>query len=85
MIVESRVGSKGELFLTKELRERMQVKPGDKVIFEMRDETLIVRRIPDLLELLDEPSIGNAESPEEIEQDIEHFFKMQEIQSTRDD
>ena len=61
------------------------MKPGDKVIFEMRDETLIVRRIPDLLELLDEPSIGNAESPEEIEQDIEHFFKMQEIQSTRDD
>ena len=84
MIVESRVGSKGELFLTKEIRETMGLNAGDKIFFEVRDDTLTVRRVPDLLEILNKPTIGTTETPQEIENDLEHFFKVQEQESVKE-
>ncbi|MBD3188364.1 hypothetical protein GF325_16130 [Candidatus Bathyarchaeota archaeon] len=84
MIVESKVGSKGELFLTKEIREKLGLKPGDKIYFEVKNEKLQVWRIPDLLEILELPSIGKPETPEEIEKDLEQFFKAQEMESVKE-
>lgn len=84
MIVESKVGSKGELFLTKNIRNILGLHPGDKIFFEIKDEILIVRRVPDLLELLEEPSLSKPETPSQIEQDIEEFYKNQEKYSNED-
>lgn len=84
MIVESKVGSKGELFLTKDLREKLGWKAGDPIFFEIQNQTLIIRRIPDLLELLEAPPLGKPESPEEIEQELEQIFKFQ-MQKSDDD
>ncbi len=81
MIVESKVGSKGELFLTKEIRDTLKLKAGDKVFFEVQDNILIVRRVPDLLEVLEEPTLGIPETPDEIERDLEQFFKTQQMES----
>jgi len=84
MIVESKVGSKGELFLTKDIRDLLGLKPGDTIFLEVKNNELIVKRIPDLLELLEKPLLGEPESPEEIERDIETFFDLQ-YQKSDDD
>ena len=63
---ESRVGSKGELFPNKQIRERLGLKPNTKVIYRVKDGTLIVEPIPNLEELLEETTIINV-SPEQLE------------------
>jgi len=85
MIVESKVGSKGELFLTKDIRDLLGLKSGDTIFLEVKDNELIVRRVPDLLEILETPSLGEPESPEEIEREIETFFDLQYHKSDDDD
>jgi len=77
MIIESKVGSKGELFLTKEIRKKLGWNPGDTIFFEIKDDKLIIHKVPVLLEFLEEPLIGEPETPEEIENDIENFFSIQ--------
>ena len=37
MIIEGRVGSKGELFPPKEIRERLGLKPHTKVIYRVEE------------------------------------------------
>jgi len=77
MIIESKVGSKGELFLTKVIRKKLGWKPGDVIFFEIKGDKLIVQKVPDLLEFLKQPPIGEPETPEEIENDLENFFSIQ--------
>ena len=52
---ESRVGSKGELFPPKKLREKLGLKPHTKVIYKIEDGRLIVEPVPSIEELLKEP------------------------------
>ena len=77
VIVGSKVGSKGELFLTKDIRDLLGLKPGDTILLEIKNNELIIRRIFDLLELLEKPLLGYPETPEEIERDLEDFFDIQ--------
>ncbi len=46
MIVESKVGSKGELFLTKDIRDSLGMKPGDTIFFETRTMSLLYDAYP---------------------------------------
>lgn len=85
MIIESKVGSKGELFLTKEIRKKLGLKPGDIIFFEIKEDKLIVHKVPDLLEFLKEPPIGEPETPEEIEKDLENYFSTQLKKSVEND
>jgi len=86
MIVESRVGSKGELFLPKKLRDAAGINPGDKIFFELSDKgAIIVNKVPDLLELLKHPVIGKAVTPDEIERDLEQVQKDQIELSEKDE
>ena len=55
-MAEGRVGSKGELFLPKEIREKLGLKPHTKVIYKIENGRLIVEPVPSLEELLSEPS-----------------------------
>jgi len=50
----SRVGSKGELFLPKEIRERLGLKAHAKVIYKIEDGRLIVEPVPSIEEILRE-------------------------------
>ena len=52
---ESRVGSKGELFPPKEIREELGLRPHLKVIYRVEDGRLIVEPIPSLEDVLREP------------------------------
>ncbi|MEM2507112.1 MAG: AbrB/MazE/SpoVT family DNA-binding domain-containing protein [Nitrososphaeria archaeon] len=54
---ESRVGSKGELFPPKEIREKLGLKAHAKVIYKIEDGRLIVEPVPNLEEVLTEQPI----------------------------
>jgi len=57
-VTESRVGSKGELFPPKEIREMLGLRPRVKVIYQVVDGRLLVEPVPSLEEVLKEtPSI----------------------------
>ncbi|MGB9959436.1 MAG: AbrB/MazE/SpoVT family DNA-binding domain-containing protein [Candidatus Bathyarchaeales archaeon] len=63
-----RVGSKGELFPPKEIREKLGLKAHTKVIYKIEDGRLIVETIPNLEEILAEPP--------SIEITLEDFHKF---------
>jgi bifunctional DNA-binding transcriptional regulator/antitoxin component of YhaV-PrlF toxin-antitoxin module len=55
---ESRVGSKGELFPPKELREKLGLRAFTKVIYKIESGRLVVEPVPSLKEVLQKkPSV----------------------------
>lgn len=52
-----KVGSKGELFPPKEIRERLNLKPNTRVLYREKQGILTVEPIPTLEELLSEPPV----------------------------
>ncbi|MBS7612211.1 AbrB/MazE/SpoVT family DNA-binding domain-containing protein [Candidatus Bathyarchaeota archaeon] len=65
---KSRVGSKGELFPPKEIREKLGLKAHAKVIYKIEDGRLIVEPVPNIEEVLTEPPI--------VEVTLEEFHKF---------
>jgi hypothetical protein len=53
---QSRVGSKGELFPSKEIREKLKLTAHAKVLYKIEAGRLIVEPIPSLKEVLEENS-----------------------------
>ncbi len=51
---KSRVGSKGELFPPKEIREKLGLKPHTKVIYKIEGGRLIVEPIPNIEDVIKE-------------------------------
>jgi len=57
-MAESRVGSKGELFPPKEIREKLRLRAHVKVIYKIEQGRLMVEPVPSLEEVLKEsPSV----------------------------
>lgn len=52
---KSRVGSKGELFPPKKIRETLGLRPHVKVIYKIEGGRLLVETVPSLEEILKEP------------------------------
>jgi len=52
---KSRVGSKGELFPPKDIREKLGLRAHVKVIYKIEDGRLVVEPIPSLEDVLKEP------------------------------
>jgi len=50
-----RVGSKGELFLPKDVREKLGLRAHVKVIYKIEDGRLVVEPVPGLEDVLKEP------------------------------
>jgi len=51
---KSRVGSKGELFPPKEIREKLGLRAHTKVIYKIEDGRLVVEPVPSLEEVIKE-------------------------------
>lgn len=68
MFTKGRVGSKGELFPPKKIREEIGLKPHIEVIYKVEDGRLIVEPIPRLEDILEEPP--------KIEITLEDFYKF---------
>jgi len=72
---QSRVGSKGELFPSKEIREKLKLNAHTKVLYKIEAGRLIVEPIPTLKEVLEEkPS---------VEITFEEFHKQRKELSTK--
>lgn len=74
------VGSKGELFPPKKLREKAGFKPGDEVIFEAVEGIIIAKKKVSVLDALALPKYVKI-TPEEWEQESleenkKHFDKF---------
>ena len=67
-MAESRVGSKGELFPPKELREKLGLKPHTKVLYKIEDGRLVVEPIPSLEDAFAGPSA--------VEITLEEFYSF---------
>jgi len=65
---KSRVGSKGELFPPKEIRERLGLRAHERVIYKIEGERLVVEPVPSLEEVLKEPP--------SVEITLEEFHKL---------
>ena len=74
-MAESRVGSKGELFPPKEIREKLGLAPHTKVIYRIEDGRLIVEPVPSLENVLKEPTA--------IEITVEEFHSFRKRLSQR--
>lgn len=67
-MVRSRVGSKGEIFPPKEIRERLGLHAHTRVLYKVEDGRLIVEPIPSLEEVLKEPPL--------VDVTLEEFHKF---------
>ncbi len=56
-MTESRVGSKGEIFPPKEIREKLGLRPHVRVRYKVEDGRLVVEPIPTLHDVLNEPHV----------------------------
>lgn len=65
---KSKVGSKGEIFPPKEVREKLGLSPGTEIDIKVDDGKLIVQAVPRVKDLLKEPS--------QVEITIEEFHKF---------
>jgi AbrB family looped-hinge helix DNA binding protein len=65
---KSRVGSKGELFPPKEIREKLGLNAYTKVIYKVEGGRLIVEPVPSIEEILNEPTL--------VEVTLEEFHKF---------
>lgn len=65
---KSRVGSKGELFPPKEIREKLGLRAHVKVVYKIEGGRLVVEPVPSLEELLKEPPA--------VETTLEKFHRL---------
>jgi bifunctional DNA-binding transcriptional regulator/antitoxin component of YhaV-PrlF toxin-antitoxin module len=56
-LAESKVGSKGEIFPPKDIRDKLGLRPHVRVRYKIEDGRLIVEPIATLHEVLNEPQI----------------------------
>jgi len=56
-LAEGRIGSKGEIFPPKEIREKLGLRPHVRIRYRVEDGRLVVEPIPSLHEVLNEPQI----------------------------
>jgi len=73
-MVIGKVGSKGELFPPKHIREQLGLKSGQKVVFRINNGVLIIEKVLSVDEILQKPKKAVI-SIEEIKQDR---FKLSE-------
>ena len=84
MSTELKVGSKGELFLTKKIRDMMSISPGDRILVELVDDSMIIRKIDDLVDLFMEEPLTKPQDPDEIENEIKSM-QDEQIESSLED
>jgi AbrB family looped-hinge helix DNA binding protein len=65
---KSRIGSKGEIFPPKEIRERLGLRPKTEVTYKVEGTKLIVEPVPTLEDVLSEPTLV-----EETLEDVRKF------------
>ncbi|MFQ6126374.1 MAG: AbrB/MazE/SpoVT family DNA-binding domain-containing protein [Candidatus Heimdallarchaeota archaeon] len=81
--IEAKIGSKGEIYPPKEIRDVLNWNPGDKILLEIVSGELRIRKIPRLEELLHKPMF-TKKTVEAVEKVIDAERKDQEQMSLKD-
>lgn len=84
MSIELKVGSKGELFLPKEYRDKYQIKPGTIFTLTIEGEKWVLTKRYSLKELLQLKSLTKPLTPEELEKMSEEEYEQQIQKSLND-
>ncbi|PSN85253.1 hypothetical protein B9Q11_02285 [Candidatus Marsarchaeota G2 archaeon ECH_B_SAG-F08] len=66
MEYEGIVGSKNELYPPKKIREKLGLKPGQKVKFRVEGDKLVVERVPSVEELLEQEPLVKITLEEQL-------------------
>lgn len=82
MTVELKVGSKGEIFLPKSLREKHNISPGTEFTLTIQGDQWILTKRYSLEELLSLSPLTEPQSYEEIKKDIREEQERQFKSST---
>jgi len=51
-----KIGSKGEIFIPKEIREKLSLKPNQSILMTVHQDKLIIRKLHSIKEILKTPS-----------------------------
>ena len=73
--MKGRVGSKGELFIPKKIRDALGLKPGSIVEYELTEKGLLIKKKYSLSELLKLKPLITIEPGEEDEEMKNEFKK----------
>ena len=65
---KSKIGSKGEIFPPKDIRQKLGLMPGTEIDLKVEDSKLIVRPIPRVNDLL--------KAPAQVEETFEEFHRF---------
>ncbi|RLI85157.1 MAG: hypothetical protein DRP01_06840 [Archaeoglobales archaeon] len=56
-MIVGKVGKKGELYIPKRARELINLRPGDEILVEVREDKLVIRKKPSIIDILMEDSV----------------------------
>jgi len=69
MIWTAKVSSKGQITLPKELRERLGLKPGERIILKVEDNRVTLEKLPDVLSLYGVFAVSEPQDWKKVRED----------------
>ncbi len=73
-----KVGKKGEIYVPKKIRERVNLNPGDEVLVEVKGRELIIKKKENIVDVLMDEAIAKV-SVDEMRSIREKVRKLLEI------
>jgi len=73
-----KVGKKGEIYVPKKVRERVNLNPGDEVLVEVKGRELIIKKKENIVDVLMDEAIAKV-SVDEMRSIREKVRKLLEI------
>lgn len=78
MIIKRNIGEKGQVVIPKDIREMLNLRKGEKVVFELRDKEAVIRSEENpeefLRDFLDVPKMKKRVSPEKLKKIYEERY-----------
>lgn len=78
MIIKREIGEKGQIVIPKDIRDMLNLRKGEKVIFEIKDKEVSIKNEEDpeefLKEFLDVPKIKKRMTPEKLKKIYEEQY-----------
>jgi AbrB family looped-hinge helix DNA binding protein len=71
------ISSKGQVTLPAQMRKKLNIKPKDRLVLETVDDTIVIKRAPDLFELEGflGKSVGERKEREAVARAVSHRVK----------
>lgn len=78
MIIKREIGEKGQVVIPKDIREMLNLRKGEKVVFEIRDKEVVIKTEENpeefLRDFLDVPKLKKRMTPKEFKKIYEEQY-----------